>query len=92
MAKNHMTKVRAAVKKASAGAKAGRIAKKTTPAKGSVTLQLNPFLSAPISTAAFREAAKVYTVKATKTRASAVDTLKRERILTKSGAFAKAFS
>jgi hypothetical protein len=46
----------------------------------------------PATAMAFRVAAKAYTKKATKTKASAVKTLHRERILTKSGVFTKAYS
>ena len=46
----------------------------------------------PATATAFRAAAKAYTKKATKTKASAVKTLHRERILTKSGVFTKTYS
>jgi hypothetical protein len=46
----------------------------------------------PATATAFRAAAKAYTKKAIKTKASAVKTLHRERILTKDGAFTKTYS
>jgi hypothetical protein len=91
MAKNLVAKRRIAATKAPAGAEAVRIGKKTRAAKESVTLQAY-VTSAPISAEAFRNAAEAYTVEATKTRDSALETLKRERILTKRGELAKAFS
>jgi hypothetical protein len=91
MAKNLVIKTHMAATKAPSGAEAVRTGKKTRAAKESVTLQAYE-RSAPISAEAFRKAAEAYTVEATKTRDSAVETLKRERILTKRGELAKAFS
>ena len=96
MAKNHVTTGRVAINKTAAVAKGARIGKKAMVAKsfrggkGWATLQVDAE-GTLIGAAAFRKAAKAYTVKATKTRDSALDTLRREGILTKSGEYAKAF-
>jgi len=49
-------------------------------------------LSVPATATAFRAAAKAYTKQATKTKAAAVETLRRERILTKGGKFTRAYA
>ena len=60
---------------------------KRKPVKPSLSLDM----SAPATAAAFRVAAAAYTKKATKTKATAVKTLHRERILTKAGDFTKTY-
>jgi hypothetical protein len=49
-------------------------------------------VSSPATATAFRAAAKAYTKEATRTKAAAVKTLHRERILTKGGKFTKAYA
>ncbi len=49
-------------------------------------------VSSPATATAFRAAAKAYTKQATKSKAAAVKTLQRERILTKGGKFTKAYA
>ncbi|MGA2485220.1 MAG: hypothetical protein ABSF49_04430 [Roseiarcus sp.] len=49
-------------------------------------------VSSSATAIAFRAAAKAYTKRATKTKKSAVETLQRERILTKDGGFTKAYA
>jgi hypothetical protein len=49
-------------------------------------------VSLPSTATAFRAAAKAYTKQATKTKAAAVETLYRERILTKGGEYKKAYA
>jgi hypothetical protein len=49
-------------------------------------------VSSPATATEFRAAAKAYTERATKTKAEAVKTLHRERILTKDGGFTKTYS
>ena len=49
-------------------------------------------VSLPSTATAFRAAAKAYTKQAIKTKAAAVKTLQRERILTKGGEFAKPYT
>jgi hypothetical protein len=48
-------------------------------------------MSSPAAAVAFRAAAAAYTKKATETKASAVATLHREKILTRTGQFKKAY-
>ncbi len=48
-------------------------------------------LNSPATARAFRVAADAYTNKATKTKTSAIETLQREGILTKSGRLAKPY-
>jgi hypothetical protein len=49
-------------------------------------------LSSPATAKAFKAAANAYTKKATKTKASAIKTLRREGILTKNGRLAKPYA
>jgi hypothetical protein len=49
-------------------------------------------VSSAATATAFRAAAKAYTKQATKTKAAAVKTLHRERILTKGGEFTKTYA
>jgi hypothetical protein len=49
-------------------------------------------VSSATTATAFRAAAKAYTERATKTKAAAVKTLHRERILTKAGEFTKTYA
>lgn len=49
-------------------------------------------MSLPATAHAFRAAAKAYTKQAVKTKASAVETLHREGILTKTGQFTKTYA
>jgi hypothetical protein len=49
-------------------------------------------LSAPATARAFKAAAKAYTAKATKTKTSAIETLRREGILTKNGRLTKRYA
>lgn len=49
-------------------------------------------ITLPATAAVFRAAAIAYTKKATKTKATAVNALRRERILTKRGQFTKAYA
>lgn len=49
-------------------------------------------MSSPLTLEKFRDASVAYTLKATKSKASAVKTLQRERILTKSGKLTKTYT